>query len=99
MKQEKGRVDQPYRTVCYSRLCGIDELAEIIDESEDRLVIHGDVVYEKISPEGIRVDTDAVPDHVRDDLAAATLSFVMECMRCPEIREKMDIRMREKRGE
>lgn len=99
MKKEKGRADQANRTVCYSRLCGTVGQTGTIHESDGRLGILGDVANEKIPPDGIRIDTDAVPDQIRFDLAAATLSFVMECMRCPEIREKIDIRVREKRGE
>lgn len=42
--------------------------------------VAGKVAYEKIPHAGIRIDTDAIPDHVHDDLAVAMLDFVRRTM-------------------
>lgn len=52
---------------------------------------------EKISPEDFHIDTSLIPDHVCDDLAAATLDFVHRMMADPEAREKIEARIRAKK--
>lgn len=49
-------------------------------------------------PEGelttaIHVDVTAIPDYVRDDLAAATLAFVRGLLRLPGGRELLDAKI------
>ena len=96
-KKRKHGEDQPLQTICYCRLCSIDEFAGTLDEHNDRYMVHNNVVYEKISPDGIRIDTDSIPDHVRNDLAAATLDFVRRMMQEPGTKEKIEAKIRAKK--
>lgn len=53
-------------------------------------------------PEGelttaIHIDVAAIPDHVRDDLAAATLDFIRGILRQPDGRERLDAKIAARR--
>ena len=48
------------------------------------------MVYEKIPPAGIRIYTDAIPDHVYEDFAVAMLNFVRRTMQESDTREKSE---------
>lgn len=43
--------------------------------------------------EAVHIDISAIPDHVRDDLAAATLDFIRGILRQPEGRERLDAKI------
>ena len=43
----------------------------------------------------ITIDTTAIPAHVREDLAAATLEFIREILRQPGGRERLDAKKAE----
>lgn len=60
------------------------------DESED-ILIHDGVVYERVDK--VELDVNLIPDHVRDELAAATLEFVRNTLRQPGGREMLDARI------
>lgn len=96
-KKRKHREDQPLQTICYCRLCGIGEFAGTLNKNDDRYMVHDNVVYEKISPEKIRIDTDSIPKPVRENLAAATLDFVRRMMQEPGTREKIEARIQSKK--
>lgn len=44
-KKKKHREDQTLQTVCYCKLCSIDEFTGNFDENDDRYMMHDDMVY------------------------------------------------------
>lgn len=56
-------------------------------ESED-ILVHNGVVYERTDE--VKIDVTLIPDHVRDDLAAATLEAVQRFIRRPGGRKYLD---------
>ena len=61
-------------------------------ESED-ILVHNGVVYERTDE--VKIDVTLIPDHVRDDLAAATLELVRNILRQPGGREMLDAKKAE----
>lgn len=49
------------------------------------------------STSAIKIDTSAIPDEVRDDLAAATLDLICGILREPGGREKINAKIKQKR--
>lgn len=56
------------------------------------MTYEGEVVTE------IHIDVSAIPDYVRDDLAAATLDLIHEILRQPGGRAALDARKRAKKA-
>ena len=81
----------------YCKLCGIGEFAGTLNRNDDRYMVHDNVVYEKISPEKIRIDKDSIPKPVRENLATATLDFVRRMMQEPGTREEIEARIQSKK--
>lgn len=46
----------------------------------------------------IHIDVSIIPDHVRDDLAAATLDFIRGILREPDGRERLDAKIAARRA-
>lgn len=77
--------------------CGVERFAGTLDENDDQYMVHNGMVLQKIPPEDLCIDPSLIPDHVRNDLAAATLDFVRRMMADPETREKVEARIRAKK--
>lgn len=60
-------------------------------ESEDVYPL-GEFEYEIVDSDSVRLDVSLIPEHVRDELAAATLEFVRNTLRQPGGREMLDAR-------
>lgn len=87
---EKKRMqngDLPYKVTVYREICSVEEFVGTLDKNDDQYMVHRGVVLEKIPPEDFRIETSLIPDHVRDDLAAATLDFVRMMRQAPGTRE------------
>lgn len=48
--------------------------------------------------EQVHIDVTLIPNHVRDDLAAATLDFIHEILHDPESRAKLEDRLAKKKA-
>lgn len=97
MKRKECGEDRSYRTVCYGRLCNVEEFVGTINGNGNQFMVHDNVVYEKVSHSENRVDFDSIPEHVRDDLAMVTLDFVRRMMQEPSTREKIEARIQSKK--
>ena len=47
---------------------------------------------------GVHINVAEIPDHARDDLAAATLDFIRGILRQPEGREALDAKIKAKKA-
>lgn len=96
-KKKKHREDQTLQTVCYCKLCSIDEFTGNFDENDARYMMHDDMVYEKVSPDEIRIDLDSIPKYMRDSLAAATLAAFQKAMQDPDIKAMIEEKVKRRK--
>lgn len=96
-KKRMQNKNQPYQVTIYHELCSVEEFVGTIDRDCDQYMVHNGMVMQKIPSEEFRIDTSLIPDHVRNDLAAATLDFVRRMMADSEAREKVEARIRAKK--
>lgn len=97
VKKRMQHENQPNKVTIYRELCSVEEFVGTIDRNCDQYMVHNGVAMQKIPPEEFRIDTSLIPDHVCNDLAAATLGFVRRMMADPEAREKVEARIRAKK--
>ena len=57
------------------------------ERSDEMANEHGESEYEVV--DSVKIDVSLIPDHVRDEFAAATLEFVRNIIRQPEGQEKI----------
>lgn len=88
---------RPDKVIIYRELCCVEEFAGALDKNDDQYLVHKGVVIQKVPHENFRIDTSQIPNHVCDDLAAATLDFVRRMMQDPETREEVKARIRAKK--
>lgn len=69
-----------------------------LDGSEPEEVVTGEDGREYEKTDHIPIDVNAIPDCVRNDLAAATLEFIRDALKQPGVREMLDKRIAAKKA-
>ena len=87
-QQHAKKPREPLKVECYvkrgSQSATDNPLQDGFYESEDILIDDG-VIYERT--DDVRIDLNSIPEHVKLELAAATLELVENFMRQPGARE------------